>query len=332
MRFVDTATFTVTAGSGGSGAVSFRREKYEPKGGPDGGNGGRGGDIIFEASVSCQTLMDVAIKQHYKAGSGEPGRGRNMTGSSGRHCIINIPCGTLIYDAKTNVLLGDLTRDKMTLCVATGGRGGLGNASFRSSRNQIPRKAQPGEDGESVSIRLELRLIAAVGLVGLPNAGKSTLLRAITLASPKIGAYPFTTKKPNLGVLKLDDKEVVFADIPGLIEGASAGQGLGNTFLRHVSRTRVLIHLVSVFNQTPESCLHNHQLILNELKKSSLSFQDKPIITVLTQIDTILPDQLLTFQAAFKRHNIPISCISALTKNGLSDLISDILNIYETTH
>ena len=329
MQFVDVAEIMVSSGQGGSGAVSFRREKFVPKGGPDGGTGGKGGDVIVKASVHLQTLMDIRLKKQYQAQAGQSGRRRNQTGPSGEDLVLNVPVGTLLFDGATDTLLGDLSELGKELSVAKGGMGGKGNTAFRSSVNRVPRKAQSGLPGESVALKLELRLLAEVGLIGLPNAGKSTLLHALTLANAKIGAYPFTTKTPNLGVLRLDDRELVVADIPGLIEGASHGAGLGNDFLRHIDRTKVLVHLVSVSDQTPESCWANYELILSELSQSNYEFNAKPILTVLSQIDTVESDQLDATAALFKSKGIHPLLLSSLTKQGLTPVISAILKAYD---
>ena len=319
MQFVDVADVVVKSGHGGPGAVSFRREKYIPKGGPDGGNGGNGGSVYFRATSRLQTLMDVRLKKSYAARPGESGRGRDQFGSHGDDLIIDVPCGTVIRDRDSDEVLVDLCDDEETFCVATGGKGGKGNTAFKSSSHRVPRYAQPGLPGQTRSLSLELKLLAEVGLIGLPNAGKSTLLNALTMANPRVGAYPFTTKTPNLGVLKFVDREIVLADIPGLIEGASQGAGLGNAFLRHVDRTRVLVHLVSVSFATPEECLANYKTIIGELDQSNVSLADKPLLTVLSQIDTIDAEKLAETQALFHSEEIETLSLSSVARVGISE-------------
>ncbi|MBN1490704.1 MAG: GTPase ObgE, partial [Phycisphaerae bacterium] len=243
--FVDEAEIFVRAGNGGPGCMSFRREKFIPKGGPDGGNGGDGGDVCLVADADVSTLLDLTGRHHWIARNGTPGMGKNMHGRNGEHCIIRVPPGTLVYDRDHGMLLKDLDQPGMQVCVAQGGRGGRGNEAYKSATNQAPRQADLGEPGQERWLRLELKLIADVGVVGLPNAGKSTLLSRLSRARPKIADYPFTTLEPQLGIVELSGyRRFVMADIPGLIEGAHEGVGLGDAFLRHIERTRVLVHLV----------------------------------------------------------------------------------------
>ncbi|MBT7189998.1 MAG: GTPase ObgE, partial [Anaerolineae bacterium] len=250
--FIDQAEVYVSSGKGGDGIVHFRREKYVPRGGPDGGDGGKGGDVIFQVASHVNTLANFRHKRRYIADDGKPGSRNNRYGKSADDLIIKVPAGTLIYDNDNDELLGDLTEEDQELVICEGGRGGRGNSHFKNSRHQTPRTAEKGEPPVEKNIRLELKLIADIGLVGVPNAGKSTLLTSLTNARPKIGAYPFTTLVPNLGVAKFGDFEsVVLADIPGLIEGASMGVGLGHEFLRHVQRTRILIHLLDGMSEDP---------------------------------------------------------------------------------
>ena len=245
--FVDEAKIFVRSGHGGHGCVSFRREKYVPKGGPDGGDGGDGGSVYLEARSGIDTLLDLASKHHWRAENGRPGEGSNRHGKSGDDLIVPVPVGTLVYDAETDRPLKDLVQDGERVCVARGGRGGRGNTHFKSPTHQTPREAQPGLPGQERTLRLELKLIADVGLLGLPNAGKSTLLARLTRARPKIAAYPFTTLDPQLGILELPGyRRMVLADLPGLIDGAHEGVGLGDAFLRHIERTRVLVHLIDL--------------------------------------------------------------------------------------
>ncbi len=281
--FIDQAEITVISGKGGDGAVHFRREKYVPRGGPDGGDGGRGGSVILEARRSLNTLYNFRHKRRFRAKDGARGGGSNQTGRSAEDLIIPVPPGTLVYDADTGELLGDLTEDGGQLLVCKGGRGGRGNARFATSRNKVPRIAEKGEPGQERNLRLELKLIADVGLVGVPNAGKSTFLSVVTNAKPKIAPYPFTTLTPNLGVAELDvENTLVLADIPGLIEGAHQGIGLGHDFLRHIQRTRVLIHLL---DGTGEDPLLDFAQINSELALFDPDLAEKPQLVVLNKMD-----------------------------------------------
>ncbi len=281
--FIDQAEIYVRSGKGGDGMVHFRREKYVPRGGPDGGDGGKGGDVIFEVKGSLSTLANFRHVRRYIADDGKMGGPNNRFGKSADDLIINIPPGTVLYDADTGEILGDLTEDGQQLMVCKGGRGGRGNTHFKNSRHQAPRTAEKGEPSEEKNIRMELKLIADIGLIGVPNAGKSTLLAALTNAQPKIGAYPFTTLKPNLGVAPIDDYEsVVLADIPGLIEGAAQGAGLGHEFLRHIQRTRVLIHLLDGMGEDP---IADFSQINTELSLFDEHLAEKPQIIALNKID-----------------------------------------------
>jgi len=289
--FYDQATITVQAGRGGNGALSFRREAHVPRGGPDGGNGGRGGDVILLVNLHLNTLLPFHYQRHFEAEDGRHGSGQNKTGRSGRPKYVEVPPGTLVRDAEDGRLLGDLTRAGQQLIVARGGRGGRGNAVFATSTNQAPLIAENGEPGERRTLYLELKLIADVGIVGLPNAGKSTLLAALTAARPKIADYPFTTLRPNLGVAALgEDRALVLADIPGLIEGASQGAGLGLEFLRHIERTRLLIHLLDGLSDDP---LRDYEIVNRELAAFGHGLSEKPQLVAMTKMD--LPDA----QAAF---------------------------------
>lgn len=284
--FIDEVQINVCSGKGGDGAVQFRREKYVPRGGPDGGDGGRGGSVILEAKSSLNTLSSFRNRKDFRASKGSRGGGSNQTGRSAEDLIIHVPPGTLVYDADTNNLLGDLVDPGEQLVVCNGGRGGRGNARFKTSRNKAPRIAEKGEPGEERNLRLELKLIADVGLVGVPNAGKSTFLSVVTNAKPKIAAYPFTTITPNLGVAELDiDHSLVLADIPGLIEGAHQGIGLGYDFLRHIQRTRVLIHLLDGMAEDP---LLDFSQINSELALFDPDLGEKLQVVVFNKMD--LPD------------------------------------------
>lgn len=296
MNFVDEATLRVQAGNGGPGALSFRREKYVERGGPDGGDGGDGGSVYLVATPGINTLADFRVNRRYRAPSGEPGAGRNRTGRSGDDLEIPVPCGTLVYDVDTGELLGDLTEPGERLKVAQGGRGGYGNTRFKSSTNRAPRKTTPGTPGEARHLRLELKLLADVGLVGLPNAGKSTLLRALSAARPKVAPYPFTTLHPHLGVVSVGSgpwQSFVLADIPGLIEGAAEGAGLGHRFLRHVQRCRLLLHVVDI--APPEGApgpAEQVRTIEAELARFSEELAARPRWLVLNKIDLVPADEL----------------------------------------
>jgi GTP-binding protein len=284
--FIDEAIIKVKSGKGGNGMVHFRREKYEPRGGPDGGDGGRGGDVIFEVTQTLNTLSSFRHQSRYEAPSGGNGARSNMTGRSGKDLILPVPPGTLIYDRKSGELLGDLTQPSQQLVVVNGGRGGRGNARFANSRDQAPRIAEKGEPAQEKELRLELKLIADIGIIGVPNAGKSTLLSVCTNARPKIADYPFTTVEPNLGVAILDQETtLVIADIPGLIEGAHLGIGLGHDFLRHIQRTRVLIHLLDGLSEDP---LSDFAQINTELSLFDPALAKKPQVVAFNKID--LPD------------------------------------------
>jgi len=283
--FLDIATITLESGKGGEGCVSTRREKFVPRGGPDGGNGGSGGSITLKATAEMSTLLDFKYRRNYKAGVGKAGGGRRMSGADGEDVIIKVPCGTSIYGAEDDVLLGDLLDDGQEMLLVKGGRGGKGNWEFRNPRNQTPMQAQPGRPGQKVTIRLELKLIADIGLVGEPNAGKSTLLSVVTAARPKIADYPFTTLVPNLGIVDLGDfASCTLADIPGLIEGASEGRGLGHEFLRHIERTRALLFLVDPSLEPPGRALDVLRL---ELKQHGHRLAELPFAVAVTKLDLL---------------------------------------------
>lgn len=285
MKFLDQAKIFIRSGNGGGGCISFRREKYIAFGGPNGGDGGRGGDVWAEASSDLNTLIDYRYKQHFKAGTGVHGMGRDRAGASGEDVIIRVPVGTQIIDADQDVLLVDLLEDGQRALLAKGGNGGWGNARFKSSTNQAPRKANPGEDGEERWVWLRLKLLADAGLVGLPNAGKSTFLSAVTAATPKTADYPFTTLHPHLGVVNLGPAErFVLADLPGLIEGASEGVGLGHRFLGHVERCAAVLHLVDASREDPAE---DYRVIRQELLDYDGGIEDKPEIVVLTKCDAL---------------------------------------------
>lgn len=286
--FLDHAVIEIEAGRGGAGAVSFRRESYIPHGGPDGGDGGKGADVVLVADAQLSTLLDFRYRRQYRAPSGQDGQGNNRTGRSGEELRLRVPPGTSVRDADTDEFLGELLTDGETLVVAHGGRGGKGNSFFTTATNQAPRHAQPGEEGEARRVALELKLIADVGLVGEPNAGKSTLLSSVSRATPKVADYPFTTLTPNLGVVSLSDsRSFVIADIPGIIEGAHEGKGLGHEFLRHIERTRTLALLIPADAIDPTAEL---DLLRNELRSYSAELAEKPFCVVFTKADLLPPD------------------------------------------
>jgi GTPase len=294
MKFVDEATIRVQAGNGGTGALSFRREKYIERGGPDGGDGGRGGSVWLVAKAGTNTLADFRVARKHRAESGQPGAGRNKSGKSGDDLDVQVPCGTVVHDVDTGELIGDLTEAGQRLKVAEGGRGGFGNTHFKSSINRAPRKTTPGTSGEARHLKLELKLLADVGLVGLPNAGKSTLIRAMSAARPKVADYPFTTLHPHLGVVSVGPlQSFVMADIPGLIEGAAEGAGLGIQFLRHLERTRLLLHVVDLAPLDVDARPADQvEAIGQELRKFSGELAAKPRWLVLNKVDLLAGDDL----------------------------------------
>jgi len=327
---VDTAEIKVTAGKGGDGLVSFRREKYVPRGGPDGGDGGDGGDVFFVVDPNMATLMDFRARPNYKAANGEMGKKKNLKGSSGERMVIHVPVGTLVYEVgeKKNTLIGDLIEAGQELQIAKGGTGGRGNTSFKSAVNRVPKKATQGRLGESRQIKLEIKLIADIGLIGLPNAGKSTLINKLTNANAKVAPYPFTTIIPNLGVWDLAGQSVIVADIPGLIEGASAGKGLGDEFLRHVERTRFLIHVIDplygVDNSEKDlvaSSLGSYDVIRKELADYGAGLEEKKEIVVINKTDvTEVNEAFEKIKEGFENRKVEVLGISAVTGNGLEEL------------
>lgn len=323
MRFIDEAKIRLEAGKGGQGCVSFRREKYVPRGGPDGGDGGKGGDIYLEASERKHTLLDFRYRHYFRASPGKHGQGQNRHGRSGQDLIIEVPVGTVVKDRVTGEILADLNQAGQRWLAAKGGAGGKGNARFATASRRVPRFAEEGGEGEQPELALELKLLADVGLVGFPNAGKSTLITAISAARPKIADYPFTTLVPNLGVVQYEDAPpFVVADIPGLIEGAHEGAGLGTRFLRHIERTRVLLHLIDVSQVDAEDPLHPFRQIEHELKSYSQEITQKQKVIALNKID-LLEDGISAEELCnlYRRTNHPVVVISALRRQGLRELL-----------
>ena len=328
MKFVDEAIIDVAAGKGGDGSASFRREKFIPKGGPDGGDGGRGGSVWAIADRNINTLIDYRYARRHRAEDGERGRGADCYGAAGKDVELRMPVGTLIVDADTGDRVADLAKDGQRALLARGGKGGLGNLHFKSSTNRAPREFTPGEPGEQRNLRLELRVLADVGLLGLPNAGKSTLIRAVSNARPKVADYPFTTLQPNLGVVRVGrDESFVLADIPGLIEGAAAGAGLGHQFLRHLSRTGLLLHVIDCCPGDGSDPLHDARAIVAELRKYDERLYRKPRWLVLNKIDLIHPPARAALIADFRRRlrtKAPLFAISAVSHEGCDDLMAEV--------
>ncbi len=332
MRFVDEATITVRAGKGGHGCVSFRREKFVPKGGPDGGDGGNGGDVLVRADARLLSLYDFRLQRVYEAQNGQPGMGSQCNGRKGEHCILHLPEGTLIYEQgpEGEVLVADLTDPEAEFVIAKGGRGGKGNEHFKSSTMRAPRFAQTGEPGEERTLRLELKILADAGLIGLPNAGKSTFLSQVSAARPKIAAYPFTTLTPNLGVL-IDEydpgRRMVIADIPGLIEGAHLGQGLGHRFLKHVERTRFMVHLLSIEDINDQDPWAGFELINSELKQFDEALGQRVQIEVINKIDLVDEERINELQAQADADKRTVFFISAMHGQGIEQLVKHIWNM-----
>ncbi len=324
MKFVDEVKIHAKAGDGGKGCLSFRREKFIPLGGPNGGDGGDGGNVCFVVDSGLGTLLDLRYKAHYNAGNGEGGRGQNKHGKNGETLTLRVPPGTLIYDDDTGEQLADLTEPGELLVLLRGGMGGRGNARFVTSTNRAPRHTQPGLPGERRTLRLQLKLLADVGLVGLPNAGKSTLIASVSAARPKIADYPFTTLVPNLGVVRYGDyRSFVMADIPGLIQGASEGHGLGLRFLRHIERTDLFLHLVDLSGMQEGDPLENFAAINRELEHYNPELLDRPMLVVFTKLDvTEVREQLPAMHAAFAARGYRTFAVSAVTGEGTPELVS----------
>ncbi len=336
MKFIDEAKIFVAAGSGGNGMVSFRREKYEPEGGPNGGDGGKGGNVHALADRNINTLIEYRYTRKFLAQRGENGKSSDCYGRGGDDIVMHVPVGTVITDVNTGAVVADLDVDGKKVLLARGGKGGLGNIHFKSSTNRSPRQSTPGEPGEERELRLELRVLADVGLLGLPNAGKSTFIRAVSAARPKVADYPFTTMHPNLGVVRVDDNHsFVIADIPGLIEGAAEGAGLGIRFLKHLARTRVLLHIVDLAPPDPEADpVRDAAAIVRELEKYSPELAGRPRWLILNKLDLIPEDERQSrvdaFLAAYDNGTAPCFCVSAINGEGCRPLIYKLQEALET--
>jgi GTP-binding protein len=323
MGFIDEVLITVRSGDGGKGCVSFRREKFIPKGGPDGGDGGKGGSVFFRATERLATLIDFKYRRLFRARNGEPGKGKSQTGKNGKDIRIEVPIGTLLYDEETGQEIADLVHDGQEVLVLEGGQGGRGNQHFATSTNRAPRMAQPGIPGKEKRLRLSLKSLADIGLIGLPNAGKSTLLSRLTTAKPKIADYPFTTLTPNLGVMTLaEDKTLTVADIPGLVEGAGEGKGLGHRFLKHIERTRLLLHVMDVTYSPAQSLLEDFLVVRKELGDYHVNVATKDQIAVINKIDlySMQHRDVRKLKEALKNLGIESYPVSALTGEGIEDL------------
>jgi GTP-binding protein len=333
MKFVDEVKIAVIAGKGGNGCLSFRREKFIPRGGPDGGDGGDGGSIFLRANKNLNTLVDFRTRRTYEAGNGQGGQGCNCSGKSAEDLTVDVPVGTQVYDYDTEELIGDLTEHEQLLLVAQGGFHGIGNARFKSSTNRAPRQTTPGSEGERRDLRLELKVLADVGLLGMPNAGKSSLIRSVSAATPKVADYPFTTLYPNLGVVKVDqNRSFVIADVPGLIEGAAEGHGLGIHFLKHLLRTEVLLHVIDVCPCDEIDPVVTANKIINELRKFSDELLAKPRWLVLNKIDLVLPEEQAELCAkivAGLEWTGPVYPVCALSGEGTKQLCFDLMNFIE---
>lgn len=327
MSFIDQAKFYVKGGDGGNGCVSFRREKYVPKGGPNGGDGGRGGSVIIRATAAQQSLIDFKYRSHFKAQRGGHGQGKDKHGAKGADLVVEVPMGSVIKDAESEETIIDLTDEGQEYVAARGGKGGLGNPHFASGSNRTPRLATDGKLGEERWLRIELKLIADIGLVGLPNAGKSSLLAKLSAANPKIADYPFTTLEPQLGVLrdKFSDAYII-ADIPGLIEDAHKGVGLGHEFLKHIERTSIILHVVDI---SDDEHRYNHRVIDRELRQYRESLSDRIKITVLNKIDLVDPEMVLEIAAEYRGDGLELIYISALTGEGLAKLRARLITMME---
>jgi GTPase len=329
MKFLDEAKVYVQSGAGGNGCIAFRREKFIEFGGPSGGDGGKGGDVVIEAVDGLNTLIDYRYQQHFKAKSGGNGMGKDMHGANGKDVVLKIPVGTQVYEEDGETLLADLTRAGERITLMKGGNGGFGNAYFKSATNQAPRKANPGQPGEERTIRLRLKLIADAGLIGLPNAGKSTFLAAVSAAKPKIADYPFTTLHPQLGVVRVDEREFVLADLPGLIEGAHEGVGLGDRFLGHTERCRVLLHLI---DGTGEDAGADYKTVRAELEAYGNGLADKPEIVALSKADSLTPEAIKAQTAKLKKacKKTPL-ILSSASRQGVTEVLRALWKFIDQT-
>ena len=321
MKFVDYTSISIKAGDGGDGCIAFLREKFRPKGGPAGGDGGHGGNVYFQVSSDLSTLSDLNYKKHYFAGDGENGKGKNMHGKNGEDIFIRVPQGTIVIDSITKQRIVDLVKNNQTYKIASGGNGGFGNARFKTQKITAPRIANNGKKGDSLKIDLELKVLADVGLIGLPNAGKSTFISKVSNAKPKIADYPFTTLVPNLGIVKYHDyKTFVIADIPGLIKGAASGKGLGNIFLKHVERTKVLVFLIDL---NDKDISETYKMLKNELESHDSKLLKKPSLILLTKSDSVQIDEV----SKFKNNNIESIVVSSVTGENIDKAISSTINL-----
>ncbi len=325
MKFLDEAKVYIASGAGGNGCIAFRREKFIEFGGPSGGDGGKGGDVVIEAVNGLNTLIDYRYQQHFKAQSGEPGMGKDRHGANGKDVLLRVPLGTQVYEEDGETLLFDFTELGQQGRIAKGGNGGFGNAYFKSATNQSPRRANPGQPGEERTIRLRLKLIADGGIIGLPNAGKSTFLATVTAAKPKIADYPFTTLHPQLGVVRVDEREFVLADLPGLIEGAHEGVGLGDRFLGHTERCRVLLHLI---DGTGEDAGADYKTVRTELEAYGNGLSDKPEIVALTKIDSLTPEAIKAQTAKLKKacKKTPL-LLSSASRQGVPEVLRSLWKV-----
>lgn len=325
MHFIDEAKIYLKAGDGGNGIVSFRREKFVEFGGPNGGNGGSGGHIIIVGDASLNTLIDFRYKQHFKAQRGENGKGSSRSGKSGKDLIIHVPLGTQVLSEDGVNIIADITEPEEKVLILRGGKGGLGNENFKSSRNRAPRKATLGELGDEIWVWLKLKLLSDVGLIGLPNAGKSTFLSVISAAKPKIADYPFTTLTPNLGVVRYDYNEFVIADIPGLIQGASQGHGLGIKFLKHIERCKILLHLIDA---TEDDIIASYETVIKELSSYNDAILDKKSIVVLNKIDMLTDEDIVLKKEMLQKHiNKDVITISGITNYGINKVVEQLFYI-----
>ena len=330
MQFIDQATVYVKAGNGGNGAISFRREKFVPKGGPDGGNGGDGGSVRILADRQLSTLLDFKYKRQYRAVNGEHGRGKTQTGKTGADVVLKVPCGTLVRDSSTGEIIADLVGNGEEIIDARGGKRGRGNAEFATPTNQAPRVAEPGTPGEERELLLELKLLADVGLVGFPNAGKSTLISVVSAAKPKIADYPFTTLAPNLGIVRIaEGKSFTLADMPGLIKGAHEGKGLGIQFLRHIERTKVLVFMIESISENPK---RDYEILLHELDSYNSELAKKPRIVALSKIDLFEDKALKKLKKVSFGRKIRVFRVSAITRVGVDTLVDEMWRALRSHH